>query len=129
MKKILIADDQPHILILMQQTLEPLEDNYDVVLLTAKDGMQAFDLIQKEKPDLVFLDIMMPYMSGLEVCQKVKQSLEIKDTYIILLTARGQEFDRQNGINVGADLYITKPFRPKAILAKAQELLGLIEYN
>ncbi|ACK65762.1 response regulator receiver protein [Rippkaea orientalis PCC 8801] len=125
MKKVLIADDEPNILILMEQTLEQLEDDYDVILLTASNGVQALDIIQTEQPDLVFLDVMMPQMSGLEVCKTVKQILGMSNTYIILLTARGQEFDRQNGLAVGADLFVTKPFRPREILSKSQEVLGL----
>jgi two-component system, OmpR family, alkaline phosphatase synthesis response regulator PhoP len=125
MKKVLIVDDEPNILILMEQTLEQLEDDYDVVLLTANDGIQALEIIQTEHPNLVFLDVMMPRMSGLEVCQTVKQTLGMVEIYIILLTARGQEFDRQNGMAVGADLFLTKPFRPREILSKSQEVLGL----
>lgn len=124
-KKILIVDDEPNILILMEQALEKLEDEYDVELLTAKDGKEALEIVAKEKPDLVFLDVMMPKMSGLEVCQLIKDKPEIEKTYVILLTAKGQEFDKKNGIAVGADLYMTKPFRPKEILIKAMEVLEI----
>ena len=124
-KKVLIVDDEPNILILMEQALEKLEDEDNVELLTAKNGVEALELIQQEKPDLVFLDVMMPKMSGLEVCNAVKNELEMEDICIIMLTAKGQEFDKQSGMAVGADLYITKPFRPKEILAKSREVLGL----
>jgi len=124
-KKILIVDDEPNILILMEQALEKLEDEYDVELLTAKDGKEALEIITKEKPNLVFLDVMMPKMSGLEVCQLIKHKPEIKNIYIVMLTAKGQEFDKKNGIAVGADLYMTKPFRPKEILIKAMEVLEI----
>jgi two-component system, OmpR family, alkaline phosphatase synthesis response regulator PhoP len=123
-KKILIVDDEPNILILMEQALEKLE-NEGVILLTARDGKQALELIQSEKPDLVFLDVMMPKMSGLEVCNMVKHELGISDVYIVVLTAKGQEFDKQSGMAVGADLYMTKPFRPREVLAKSKEVLGL----
>jgi two-component system alkaline phosphatase synthesis response regulator PhoP len=124
-KKVLIVDDEPNILILMEQALEKLEDDHNVQLLLAKNGVEALEIVKTEKPDLVFLDVMMPKMSGLEVCQVIKQELVLADIYIIMLTAKGQEFDKQSGIAVGADLYMTKPFRPREVLAKSKEILGL----
>ncbi len=124
-KKILIADDEPNILILMEQALEKLEEEYNIELITATNGRDALSIIQSDKPDLVFLDVMMPKMSGLDVCQIVKNTLQITNIYIILLTAKGQEFDKQNGLAVGADLYMTKPFRPKEVLNRSLEVLGL----
>jgi two-component system, OmpR family, alkaline phosphatase synthesis response regulator PhoP len=124
-KKVLIVDDEPNILILMEQALEKLEDEDDVELLTARNGLEALNIIKEEKPDLVFLDVMMPKMSGLEVCNTVKNELGMEDVYIIMLTAKGQEYDKQNGMAVGANLYMTKPFRPKEVLIKAREVLGL----
>ncbi|WP_293260325.1 MULTISPECIES: response regulator [unclassified Microcoleus] len=124
-KKVLIVDDEPNILILMEQALEKLEDEDDVELLTARDGVEALNRIKEEKPDLVFLDVMMPKMSGLEVCNTVKNELGMEDIYIIMLTAKGQEYDKQSGMAVGANLYMTKPFRPKEVLVKAREILGL----
>lgn len=123
-QKVLIVDDEPNILILMEQALEKLEDS-GVELLTARNGIQALELIKAEKPNLVFLDVMMPKLSGLEVCKIVKHELEIAPIYIIMLTAKGQEFDKQSGMAVGADMYMTKPFRPKEVLAKSREVLGL----
>ncbi len=125
MKKVLIVDDEPNILILMEQALENLEDEDDVELLTARNGLEALNIIKEEKPDLVFLDVMMPKMSGLELCNTVKNQLGMKDVYIIMLTAKGQEYDKQSGMAVGANLYMTKPFRPKEVLIKAREILGL----
>lgn len=125
-KKVLIVDDEPNILILMEQALEKLEDEHDVELLTAKNGLEALEIIKSQKPDLVFLDVMMPKMSGLEVCDTVKNKLAMENIYIIMLTAKGQEFDKQSGIAVGADLYMTKPFRPKEVLQKSREVLGLL---
>jgi CheY-like chemotaxis protein len=125
-KKVLIVDDEPNILILMEQALEKLEDENDVELLTAKNGLEALEIIKSQKPDLVFLDVMMPKMSGLEVCDTVKNKLSMQNIYIIMLTAKGQEFDKQSGIAVGADLYMTKPFRPKEVLQKSREVLGLL---
>lgn len=123
-QKILIVDDEPNILILMEQALESLEDE-GVELLTARNGVEALELIKTEKPNLVFLDVMMPKMSGLEVCHTVKYELQMSDVYIVMLTAKGQEFDKQKGMDVGADLYLTKPFRPKEVLAKSMQVLGL----
>lgn len=122
-KTILIVDDEPHIRILIEQTLEELEDE-GVELLMATNGEEALEIIQEEKPNLVFLDVMMPKMNGFEVCQRVKNDLGLQDVYIIMLTAKGQEFDKQKGSEVGADLYMTKPFDPDEILAKAIEVLG-----
>jgi DNA-binding response OmpR family regulator len=122
-KTILIVDDEPHIRILIEQTLEELEDE-GVELLMATNGEEALEIIQESKPDLVFLDVMMPKMNGFEVCQKVKNELGMPDIYIIMLTAKGQEFDKQKGSEVGADLYMTKPFDPDEILEKAIEVLG-----
>jgi len=122
-EKILIVDDEPNIVILLEQALEALEDE-GVELLTARNGQDALEIIKTEKPNLVFLDIMMPKMNGLEVCHIVKSELQIANIYIIILTAKGQEFDKQKGIDVGADLYLTKPFRPKEVLEKSRQILG-----
>ena len=123
-KKILIVDDEAHIRMLIGQTLEELEDE-GVEFLTADNGVSALELIQSEKPNLVFLDVMMPKMNGMDVCRKVKKELAITDVYIILLTAKGQELDRQRGQEVGADVYMTKPFDPELLLSKAKQVLQL----
>ncbi|MEA5550404.1 response regulator [Anabaena cylindrica UHCC 0172] len=122
-QKILIVDDEPNIVILLEQALEELEDE-GVELLTARNGEEALETIKTEQPNLVFLDVMMPKMSGLEVCQIVKHELQMTEIYIVMLTAKGQEFDKQKGIDVGADLYLTKPFRPKEVLEKSKQVLG-----
>jgi len=123
-QKILIVDDEPHIRMLIEQTLEELEDE-DVVFFTAENGEEALEIITNEKPQLVFLDVMMPKMNGMEVCRRVKKDLAIEGVYIILLTAKGQEVDRLKGQEVGADIYMTKPFDPEMILNKAREVLAL----
>lgn len=123
-QKILIVDDEAHIRMLIEQTLEDLEDE-GVELLLAENGEQALELIQKEEPNLVFLDVMMPKMNGMEVCQKVKKELNLSHVYIILLTAKGQEVDRQKGLEMGADRYMTKPFDPDEMLAIAEEVLKI----
>ena len=123
-QKILIVDDEPHIRLLLEQTLEELEDK-GVELLFADNGETALEIIKNEKPQLVFLDVMMPKMNGFDVCNFVKHELGIQDVYIIMLTAKGQEFDREKSIEVGADMFTTKPFDPDEIISKSQEVLGL----
>lgn len=123
-KKILIVDDEPHIRMLLEQTLEELEDE-GVDFFTAENGEQALEIIQAENPQLVYLDVMMPKMNGMEVCRRVKKELELSNVFIVLLTAKGQELDRLKGQEVGADVYMTKPFDPEVILAKAREVLAL----
>jgi two-component system alkaline phosphatase synthesis response regulator PhoP len=123
-RTILIVDDEAHLRMLIQQTLEDLEDE-GVELLMASNGEEALATIEAVKPNLVFLDVMMPKLSGFDVCSHAKQTLGLKDVYIVLLTAKGQEFDRQKGQEVGADLYMTKPFDPDALLQKARDVLGM----
>lgn len=123
-RKILIVDDEAHLRMLIQQTLEELEDD-GVELLTAANGEEALETIKAEEPQLVFLDVMMPKKSGFDVCFAVKNELKMNGVYIILLTAKGQEFDKQKGLEVGADLYLTKPFDPDLLLEKAREVLGI----
>ena len=123
-RKVLIVDDEAHLRMLIQQTLEELEDE-GVELLTATNGEEALALIEAQKPNLVFLDVMMPKLSGFDVCDRAKHVLGLKDVYIVLLTAKGQEFDRQRGQQVGADLYMTKPFDPDSLVQKARDVLGM----
>jgi two-component system alkaline phosphatase synthesis response regulator PhoP len=122
--KILIADDEPHLRTLIQQSLEELEDE-GVDIFTATNGDEALETILEEKPNLVFLDVMMPKKNGFDVCHTVKKELGLSQIHIVLLTAKGQEFDRQRGVEVGADLYMTKPFDPDALVAQARSVLGL----
>ena len=123
--KILIADDEAHIRLLITQSLEELEDQ-GVELLTASDGEAALEAIRGEKPGLVFLDVMMPKMNGFDVCQAVKRDPALGGTYIIMLTAKGQEIDKQRGQDAGADVYMTKPFDPDELLEKAIQVLGIV---
>jgi DNA-binding response OmpR family regulator len=123
-KKILIVDDEPHIRALLGQTLEELEDE-GVEILTACNGREGLETIREERPHLVFLDVMMPEINGYDVCQTVKNDADLKDTFIIMLTAKGQELDKEKGTQVGANLYMTKPFDPDVILEKACEVLGI----
>ncbi|MEZ7197650.1 response regulator transcription factor [Pseudodesulfovibrio karagichevae] len=124
-KKILIVDDEVHIKMLLEQTLEELEDEFEVDLYTASDGEEGLEFIRSKRPDLVFLDIMMPKMNGYEVCRIIKDDPSLKDVKIILLTAKGQEVDRKQGLELGAMMYMTKPFDPDEILRVSKELLEL----
>lgn len=123
-KKILIADDEAHIRLLLEQTLEDFED-LGVELLIAENGEEALEAIRNEKPDLVFLDIMMPKMNGFDVCQKVRQHDELKDIHIVFLTAKGQEQDRCRGKTAGANRYMTKPFDPDTLADYAAKILQI----
>ena len=111
-KKILVCDDEPHIRMLLEQTLEDLEDE-GVELLVGTNGEEGLNIILESRPDLVFLDVMMPKMSGFEVCEKAKKEHGLDDVVIVLLTAKGQEVDREKGLAAGANEYLTKPFDPE----------------
>jgi DNA-binding response OmpR family regulator len=123
-KKILIVDDEPFIRTLLEETLEEFEDE-GVELLVASNGIEGWQLVQQEQPNLIFLDVMMPKMSGYEVCQRIRQDSTLSDIYVIMLTAKGQEVDRERGQEVGADEYVTKPFDPDHIIERAQEVLDI----
>ena len=124
MPTVLIVDDEQHIRLLIEQTLEELEDE-GVELLTAADGDEALAVIENHRPELVFLDVMMPRRNGFDVCRSIKQDLGMAGTYVVLLTAKGQAYDRQQGEDAGADLYMTKPFDPDDLLGRARSVLGL----
>lgn len=124
MPNILIVDDELHIRLLLEQTLEEIEEK-GVRLITAGNGEDALEIIKKESPQLVFLDVMMPKMNGFDLCRVVKNDLKMENVYIVMLTAKGQEVDRSRGREVGADLYITKPFNPDEIIRIAREVLGI----
>ena len=122
-RSVLIVDDEQHIRLLIEQTLEELLDE-GVELYTASDGDEALAAIEAQSPDLVFLDVMMPRRSGLEVARAVRDELGNADIHIVLLTAKGQAVDREAGLAAGANRYLTKPFDPDELLAIAHEVLG-----
>ena len=123
--KILIVDDEVHIRSLLEQSLEELEEDYDVELHTAVNGKEGLDSVKSLHPGLVLLDVMMPMMSRYDVCQAVREDAAFDDVKIILLTAKGQEADRERGVAVGATQYMTKPFDPDELLDVAKKMLGL----
>jgi CheY-like chemotaxis protein len=124
MPSILIVDDDPVIRNLLNQILEGFQES-GVRLLTAENGEAAMESIKREKPDIIFLDVMMPKMNGFEVCDMVKRDPETKDIFIIMLTAKGQEIDKQKANALGSNYYITKPFNIDEIMRKVVDILGI----
>ncbi len=122
-RKILIVEDEAYIRLLIEQTLEELEEQ-GVEIIETDNGEDALRLIQQERPRLVFLDVMIPKINGFEVCRIVKRELKMTDIMIVILTAKGQEYDRQTGEDVGADLYMTKPFDPDEMLELAAKVIS-----
>lgn len=110
--KIVIVDDEPFILMMVEDKLR--KAGIEVVAL--RESKNALSVIRKEKPDLVILDWMMPELSGIELCRMLKADAELKDIPVFLLTAKGQDADKQLGLQCGASMYITKPFSPRALL-------------
>ncbi len=125
-RKVLIVDDESHIRLLLEQTLEDLEDQ-GVEILSASNGTSAVEIIREERPEIIYLDVMMPGMNGYDVCHVVRKELGMEDVYIVMLTAKGQEFDKQRGLEVGADIYVTKPFNPDDIIERTSRVLGIGE--
>ncbi|MCC6783045.1 MAG: response regulator [Planctomycetes bacterium] len=118
--KVLVVDDEPFISRSLAFVLR--KGKYEV--LEARDGAEALTIIEREHPDLVFLDVMMPKLDGFQVVERVRANAALDGVRIVLLTARGQDADRQKGETVGADAYVTKPFSPTKILEQAKQLLG-----
>ena len=121
MKKILVVDDQLQIRELVEATLRV----EDYRILQAKSGEEAVEIVRAEKPDLTIMDIMMPGgMDGLEATRILKNDPETKDCIIIMLSGKGQEAEREKGLEAGADDYFTKPFSPLDMIRKVEEILG-----
>ena len=122
-KKVLVCDDEPYIVESVSYVVR--KAGYEVVI--AEDGLEALNAVKREKPDLVFLDIMMPKISGYEVCRQLKEDPATKSAYVVMLTARGQEEDERRALEMGADEFMTKPFSPRKMRAKLDEILGQSE--
>ncbi|MDY6785445.1 MAG: response regulator transcription factor [Cyanobacteriota bacterium] len=116
---ILIVEDEPEIAKLIQQTLEREGFSCGIV----EDGLQALETFSTQHPDLIILDLMLPELDGLEVCTRIRQKSHLKDPYILMLTARGEEIDRVIGLSTGADDYLVKPFSPRELVARVRALL------
>jgi len=118
--RILIAEDEPHIRRILQTLLEM--SGFEVDL--RHDGTDAIEAVQGNEPyDLILLDIMMPGATGLEVLEKIRQMDERKSTPVVILTAKGQDADRQAAFSLGADDFLTKPFSPKKLLARIHQII------
>ena len=126
-QRIVIVDDEVHIRALLEQSLEELEVDYGIEILSATNGQEGLEVIKDKRPQLVLLDVMMPMMNGYDVCQAIRDDPALSDTSVILLTAKGQEADRERGVTVGATRYMTKPFDPDELLEVAKNLLGVQE--
>ena len=118
MHKVLVVDDEEPILELLKYNLE--KEGYDVK--TANDGVKAVEIAKKFVPDLVLLDIMMPKMDGVETCRLIRQIPEMQKAYVVFLTARAEEYSEVAAFDVGADDYITKPIKPRALMSRITAL-------
>ncbi len=122
-KKILAVDDEKAIVRLVQVNLE--REGYEVV--TAYDGREALEKVASERPDLIVLDVMMPYMDGFEVLQQLKKDPETRDIPVIMLTAKAQDADVFRGWQSGVDCYLTKPFNPMELKAFVKRVFKSLE--
>jgi DNA-binding response OmpR family regulator len=120
MAKILVVDDEPNIVMVLEARLKA--NGYEVI--SAEDGQAGLEKAQKEKPDLIILDVMLPKLEGYKVCGFLKRDMRYSRIPIIMFTAKAQEEDIQMGKDMGADAYLVKPFKPEVLLAKIQELLA-----
>ena len=121
-RQVLVADDEPHIGRIIQLKLE--QGPYEVMLVS--DGREALDVLRSAQPiDVVLLDIMMPFASGLEVLAEARKLEHRRETPVIILTAKGQDADRRQAMELGAADFFTKPFSPKKLLARVDELFGV----
>jgi len=119
MERVLIVDDDPDIVRLVRYNLS--HSGYDVQ--SAGSGREALELVQKQPPDLVVLDVMLPDVDGLEVCRTLRQQASSRRIPILMLTARGEEIDRVVGFELGADDYVSKPFSPRELVLRVKSIL------
>ena len=118
---IVVIDDEPYALRAMSYLLT--HEGYEVV--TATNGEQGLERVRELRPPLVFLDIMMPRLDGHEVCQQIRADPSLDGTYIVMLSAKGQQVDRERGLAEGANEYMTKPFSPREIVKRLAEIFNL----
>ncbi|HHW23773.1 MAG TPA: response regulator [Clostridiaceae bacterium] len=119
MSKILIADDEKALRLLIAGTLEI--GDYDI--LEADNGIQALETVERERPDLVILDVMMPGMTGYEVCRYIKSDPDLQDIKVLILTAKGQQSEKEAAWEALADHYLAKPFSPVELLSRVEEIM------
>ena len=118
--KVLVVDDEPNIAL----SLKFLMEQAGFVVETASDGQQTLDAIAHSPPDLILLDINMPKLNGYQVCEAVRANADWKHIRIIMLTAKGRDIEREKGLALGADDYVTKPFATREVVDKVRGLLG-----
>jgi DNA-binding response OmpR family regulator len=118
-RSVLVVDDEPSILL----ALEFVMKNAGFAVRTARNGEEAIKALGEERPDLLLLDVMIPPPDGYDVCQRVRSTPALKDIPIIMLTARGRDVEREKGLAMGADDYVTKPFSTRDLMTKVRELL------
>lgn len=118
-RTVLIADDEPNIVLALEYLLQ--RSGYRVLI--ARNGDEALDMVQAYLPELVVLDVMMPVKSGYEVCRRMRERAEWRHIKIVMLSAKGRDVEANKGLAVGADLYVTKPFSTRDLLAKVDGLL------
>ena len=119
-KSVLIVDDEPNIVISLEFLLQ--QEGYQVEV--AHDGQEALDAIERQPPDLVLLDIMLPRLSGFDVCKRIRTNPDWSKVRVVMLTAKGREVEVSKGLALGADDYITKPFATKELLARVRDQLA-----
>lgn len=120
LKKILVVDDDPYILMSLEFLMK--KNGYDVMV--ARNGTEALDLVEKKLPDLVLLDIMMPDVDGYEICKHIKSSKKLKEAKVVFMSAKSKEVDIRKGYDLGASLYITKPFSTREMMKQINELMN-----
>ena len=118
-RKILIVDDEPNIVMTLEYTFK--KQNFEVFI--ARDGSEALDILENNKPDVVLLDIMMPHVDGYQTLTHIKKTKSLKDTKVVFLTAKNKASDIEKGLKLGADKYLTKPFSVKKIVSEILELI------
>ena len=119
-KRVLVVDDEPNIVMSLRFLME--REGYDVVV--APTGRAALDALDQGPADLVLLDVMMPELDGFEVCQRIRDNPAWRETRIVMLTAKGRDVEREKGIALGADAYVTKPFSTRELVARVKTMLG-----
>ena len=118
-RKILVVDDDPYILMSLEFLMK--KNGYDVMV--ARNGTEALDIVEKQIPDIVLLDIMMPDVDGYEICRYIKKTAKLKHAKVVFMSAKSKEADIQKGYDLGAALYITKPFSTRELVKQIKELL------
>ncbi len=118
MSKVLIVDDEPNILLSLEFLMK--KEGYTVYI--ARDGKEAIDIVKKENPKVVILDIMMPEVDGYEVCSYIKSNPQLEDIRVVFLSAKSKDADIEKGYQSGADLYLTKPFSTRALVKEVKNL-------